>query len=155
MTGIMSYFIYVHILFALMYYLIGSFVTVVTIEHKLKNVDPKLTLATFGSVALSAIFSYIIPMYVFGGMGLFYMQIVGIISALAVQGLFWWLWFRDQLKKYLPVLLIAFALTALITMLGYNLFVWKFRAMIQAALSGVMKGIAKGAAALGAAKFFF
>ena len=155
MLGLDNYFMYVHVLFVFMLYLIGSFVTVVALEYKLKNVNLKHTLAGFGSVALSAFFAYFIPMYVFGGMPLVQMQIVGVISALAVQGLFWWLWFRNRLNQFLPVLAIAFVITVVISMIGYNLFVWYFRMVIKGAVAGVMKGVAKGAAAVGAMKMFF
>lgn len=155
MQGLMGSFMYVHVLFVFMLYLIGSFVTVVALEYKLKNVNLKHTLAGFGSVALSAFFAYFVPIHLFGGMPLFYMQIIGIISALVVQALFWWFWFRDRLKQFIPVLAIAFALTVVVSMIGYNIFVWYFRMVIQEAVAGIAKGVAKGAAAVGAIKLFF
>ena len=155
MEGLMSHFIYVHILFALLLYLIGSFVTVAALAYKLKNVNLNYVLASFGSVALSAFFAYFIPMYIFGGMPLFQMQIVGVISALAVQVVFWWFWFRDRLKKFLPILAVAFAVTIVISMIGYNIFVWYFRGIIEEAVAAIARGIAKGAAAAGIMKFFF
>lgn len=138
MKGLLKEFLYIHALFAFMLYLIGNFITIVILEYKLKNANLKHTLAGFVCVALSGFVAYFIPVHFFGNKPLFYMQIVGVLSALAVQGVFWWFWFRDRLRQFIPALVLAFGLTVVISMIAYNIFVWY--------LGVVMKGAVEGAA---------
>lgn len=151
MEALLKHFLYIHALFSVMLYLVGSFITVVILEYKLKNVNLKHTLAGFACVALSGFVAYFIPVYFFGNRPLFYMQMVGVLSALALQAAFWWFWFRDRLKPFIPALALAFALTVVVAMIGYNIFVWYIGVVIK----GVAKEVAKGAAATGAVMSFF
>ena len=131
---------YLHGLFAILLYLVGNFFTIVILEYKLKNVNLKHTLAGFACVALSGLIVYIVPILFFDIRSPLMMQTVGLISACLVQGIFWWLWFKKNLRKFAPVLLLAFVLSAVIALLGYNLFIWYVNSIAKDTVFGVVKG---------------
>ena len=134
---------YLHGVFAILLYLVGNFFTIIILEYKLKNVNLKHTLAGFACVALSGIFAYFVPIFLFQGRSSMVMQLVGIGSALAVQGLFWWFWFRKNLKKFAPALIVAFVLSVVIAFLFYNAFVWYVTTVAKGAVKGAAVGAAK------------
>ena len=68
-------------------------------------------------------------------------QIIGLVSACLVQILFWWLWFKKDLKKFAPVLLLAFILTIVITLLAYNTFVWYVKMVAKDAAIGAVRDV--------------
>ncbi|MCK5632942.1 hypothetical protein KAH94_04285 [bacterium] len=130
--------LYFHALFAFMIYLFGSFFTIVLLEYKLKNVNLKHTLAGFVSVLFSGLIAYFIPVFLLTTRSLTILRFAGIISALVIQGLFWMLWFKDEFKKYLPALIVAFVLT-----IAFALFVhYSFVSYVNMMIGGAVKGAA-------------
>ena len=128
---------YLHGVFAILLYLIGNFFTIVILEYKLKNVNLKHTIAGFVCVALSGMVAYLVPISLLNVSSPMTMQIIGIISALVVQGVFWFFWFKKDLERFAPALVLAFTLSVLIAFLFYNIFVWY--------VTMVAKGITRGA----------
>lgn len=145
MKGLFKELFYVHALFAILLYLAGNFFTVVMLEYRLKNLNLKHTLASFASVALSGLCAYFIPIYLLRGYSLFVMQIAAVCSALVMQLLFWWLWFKDELKRFAPSLLIAFTLTVIGALIMYNLFVWYVQIVTKGAVKGAVRGLLENA----------
>lgn len=132
---------YLYGLFVILLYFAGNFFTVVILEHKLKNVNLKHTLAAFAAVALSGIVAYVVPVTLFGLTSPFAMQLVGISAALAVQGIFWMLWFKGKLRSFAPALILAFILAVLIALLAYNIFVWYARTVARGAVQGAVEQV--------------
>jgi len=134
MKGLFEELLYIHALFVVFLYLVGNFFTVVFLEYKLKNLNLRHTLAAFASVALSGLFAYLIPVAFFSGAPLFTMQMIAIATIIIIQGLFWWYWFRKNLKAFAPVLALAVVLTVIGALLMYNLFVWYVSVVTKAAV---------------------
>jgi len=133
---------YLHGLFAILLYLVGNFFTIVILEYKLKNVNLKHTIAGFACVAISGLIVYLVPVFFLGITSPLMMQTVGLISACLVQIIFWWLWFKQNLRKFAPVLVIAFVLSVVVALIAYNLFVWYINTIARDAVFGVVKGVA-------------
>jgi len=139
----MNLFPYFHGVFAILLYLIGNFFTIITLEYKLKNTNLKHTLAGFTCVALSGICAYLIPVVLFGVRSSMMMQVVGVVAALVVQAIFWFFWFKKDLRKFAPALVIAFVLSALIAFFFYNAFVWYVKTVARGAVREAAVGAVK------------
>ena len=132
-----------HALFVLLLYIIGTFFTVVILEYRLKNDKLKHTIAAFWSVALMALCAYYIPLLVLGSSKVTVtMKVVAILAGCGAQVGFWLIWFRKQFKAVVPALAIAFALTVVVALLAYAVFLAYVRALIPSGadiLTGFLK----------------
>jgi len=132
---------YLHGLFAILLYLVGNFFTIVILEYKLKNVNLKHTLAGFACVALTGFIVYFVPIVLFGIKDPFKMQVIGLTAAFLIQTLFWWLWFRKDLRTFAPVLMLAFVLSVVIALLVYHMFVWYVHQVAKEVIADAKKGM--------------
>jgi len=132
-------FLYFHGFFIFLLYLISTFVTIIVLEYKLKNQNLKHTIAAFACMGLSAIAAYYIPIAMIHTKHESpRLQLISIMIALAVQIFFWWLWFRERFRKYVPALAMAFGLSVLISLLTYNAFIGYMSKITRAGLKRIV-----------------
>lgn len=137
MKALLKELVYIHSLFSFMLYLVGNFIVIVVLEYKLKNPHLKHTVAGFFSIALSGAVAYIVPIYIFKNLSPFAMQTVGILAAFMTQALFWGFWFRKRFVELVPALVISFALTALVALGMYFIFMSYVDTVIKGTLGSL------------------
>jgi len=139
MRRLLKNFLYFHGFFIFLFYLISTFITIIILEYKLKNQNLKHTIAAFTCMGFSAMAAYYIPIFMFHTKHESpRLQLISIVIALAAQMFFWWIWFRERFRKFMPALVMAFCLSVLISLLTYNVFIGYMSTVTRAGLKRIV-----------------